>query len=152
MYIFVYYPMFGCDLDGMREIKLNCGRCRYGDCFRTNIFGTTNVFFSSTGAAKIILNNEGENFTKRYIKSVGEIVGDNSVLCASTQRHKLIRSRLANLFSLSSLSIFTKQFDQLVLENLSDWEHKAATVVVLREALKVILFFYNYLYYYKYVR
>ncbi|ESR38694.1 hypothetical protein CICLE_v10027097mg [Citrus x clementina] len=91
----------------------------------------------NTGAAKIILNNEGENFTKRYIKSVGEIVGDNSVLCASTQRHKLIRSRLANLFSLSSLSIFTKQFDQLVLENLSDWEHKAATVVVLREALKV---------------
>lgn len=144
--------MFGYDLDGMREIKLNCGRCRYGDCFRTNIFATTNVFFSSTGAAKIILNNEGENFTKRYIKSVGEIVGDNSVLCASTQRHKLIRSRLANLFSLSSLSIFTKQFDQLVLENLSDWEHKAATVVVLREALKVILFFYNYLYYYKYVR
>lgn len=109
------------------------------------------MFFSSTGAAKIILNNEGENFTKRYIKSVGEIVGDNSVLCASTQRHKLIRSRLANLFSLSSLAIFTKQFDQLVLENLSDWEHKAATVV-LREALKVILFFYNYLYYYKYVR
>ncbi|KAH9662731.1 cytochrome P450 family 722 subfamily A polypeptide 1 [Citrus sinensis] len=138
-------PLIGETLQFMAAINSSQGfyqfiqvrHLKYGDCFRTNIFATTNVFFSSTGAAKIILNNEGENFTKRYIKSVGEIVGDNSVLCASTQRHKLIRSRLANLFSLSSLSIFTKQFDQLVLENLSDWEHKAATVVVLREALKV---------------
>lgn len=111
---------------------------RYGDCFRTNIFGNTQVFFSSKEAAKIILSNEGENFTKKYMKSIAELVGNHSVLCAPPEHHKMIRTRLANLFSTSSLSNFIKQFDELILQSLPTWEKKG-TVVVLREALAVNL-------------
>ncbi|KAJ4714205.1 putative Cytochrome P450 [Melia azedarach] len=111
-------------------------RLKYGDCFRTNIFGNTQVFFSSKEAAKIILSNEGENFTKKYMKSIAELVGNHSVLCAPPEHHKMIRTRLANLFSTSSLSNFIKQFDELILQSLPTWEKKG-TVVVLREALAI---------------
>ncbi|CBI19732.3 hypothetical protein VitviT2T_027758 [Vitis vinifera] len=110
---------------------------RYGNCFRTSIFGQTHVFVSSTESAKVVLNNEVGKFTKRYIKSIAELVGNESLLCASHQHHKLIRGRLINLFSTASISSFIKQFDQLIVTTLSGWEHKP-TVVVLHEALELI--------------
>ncbi|GMY28378.1 cytochrome P450 85A1 [Fagus crenata] len=109
---------------------------RYGNCFRTNLFGETHVFVSSTESAKAILNNELGKFTKRYIRSIAELVGDQSILCASYQHHKMIRSHLANLFSTNSISMFIKQFDKLMVETLSGWEH-GSTVVIHDEALKI---------------
>lgn len=111
-------------------------RLRYGNCFKTNIFGETHVFASSTESAKIVLNNDLGRFTKRYIKSIAKVLGDQSLLCASPQQHKLIRNRLTNLFSTTSIAVFVKQFDELVVSALSRWEHKA-TVIILDEALKI---------------
>ncbi|KAJ7957775.1 putative Cytochrome P450 [Quillaja saponaria] len=111
-------------------------RLRYGNCFKTKIFGETHVFVSSTESAKAILNNDMGKFSKRYIKSIAELVGHQSLLCSSHQHHKLIRNRLLNLFSTNSLSSFVEQFDELVVKTLSNWEH-GSTVVILDEALKI---------------
>ncbi|XP_062164443.1 abscisic acid 8'-hydroxylase 3 [Alnus glutinosa] len=137
-------PLIGETLQFMASINSGRGfydfvrvrRLRYGNCFRTNLFGETHVFVSSTESAKAILNNDLGKFTKRYIRSIAELVGDQSLLCAAHQEHKLIRSRLATLFSTSSISVFIKQFDELVVETLRGWEH-ASTVVVLDEALEI---------------
>ncbi|WMV27652.1 hypothetical protein MTR67_021037, partial [Solanum verrucosum] len=110
----------------------------YGNCFKTNIFGQTHVFISSTEAAKKILSNEGGNFTKRYIKSIAKLVGDQSLLCASHQQHKIIRSHLSSLFSTTSLSTMVRQFDELTVNNLSNW-HKKSSIIILHEALKITL-------------
>lgn len=136
-------PLMGETLQFMAAINSSKGfydfvrvrRLRYGKCFKTNIFGETHVFVSSTESAKTILNNELGRFTKRYIRSVAEVVGDQSLLCAPQQQHKLIRNRLSNLFSKSSLTHFIKRFDQLIINQLTSWEHQG-TVVVLDQALK----------------
>ncbi|KAK2657010.1 hypothetical protein Ddye_010062 [Dipteronia dyeriana] len=113
-------------------------RClRYGNCFKTNIFGQTHVFFSSTETAKLILKNDSGKFTKRYLRSIAQLVGDKSLLCASPDHHKLIRHRLNNLFTTKSLSLFIKQFDELIIATLSGWDQDGGTVVVLKEALKI---------------
>ncbi|GLT41087.1 hypothetical protein SLA2020_151770 [Shorea laevis] len=109
---------------------------RYGHCFKTNIFGETHVFVSSTESAKAILNNELGKFTKRYIMSIAQLVGDQSLLCASYQHHKFLRSRLLHLFSASSVALLVKQFDNLIVNTLSGWGD-GGTVVVLKEASKV---------------
>ncbi|XWS14545.1 hypothetical protein CRYUN_Cryun35bG0019100 [Craigia yunnanensis] len=109
---------------------------RYGHCFKTNIFGETHVFVSSTESAKAILNNDMGRFTKRYIKSVAELVGSQSLLCASPKHHKLLRGRLINLFSTNSISLLVKQFDELIVNALGTWED-GGTVIVLDEALKI---------------
>ncbi|KAG6785755.1 hypothetical protein POTOM_007339 [Populus tomentosa] len=111
-------------------------RLRYGNCFKTNILGLAQVFVSSTESAKIILNNESGKFTKRYIKSIAELVGDQSLLCASHGHHKLIRSCLTHLFSTSSISVFIKQFDELVVKSLSTWQD-GDTIVVLDQATEI---------------
>ncbi|KAJ8555563.1 hypothetical protein K7X08_013059 [Anisodus acutangulus] len=113
-------------------------RLKYGNCFKTNIFGQTHVFISSTEAAKKILRNETGNFTKRYIKSIAELVGDQSLLCASHHQHKLIRSHLSALFSTASLSSMVKQFDELTVNNLSTW-HNKSSISILHEALQITL-------------
>ncbi|XP_057531278.1 abscisic acid 8'-hydroxylase 1 isoform X2 [Amaranthus tricolor] len=111
---------------------------RYGNCFKTHIFGETNVFVSNTESAKEILSNDLGKFTKKYIRSIGEVVGSQSLLCASHQNHKLLRSHLLDLFTSNSISHFTTQFDELVVNTLSTWE-RMDHVFILDEALKMTL-------------
>ncbi|OIT34445.1 PREDICTED: abscisic acid 8'-hydroxylase 2 [Nicotiana attenuata] len=139
-------PFIGETIHFMAAINSNKGfydfvkvrRLKYGNWFKTNIFGQTHVFISSTKAAKKILSNEGENFTKRYIKSIAKLVGDQSLLCASHEEHKLIRSHLNTLFTTASLSSMVRQFDELSVNNLSTW-HQRSNVTILHEALKITL-------------
>ncbi|XP_055835713.1 abscisic acid 8'-hydroxylase 4 [Solanum dulcamara] len=139
-------PIIGETIQFMAAINSNKGfydfikirRLKYGNCFKTNIFGQTHVFISSREAAKNILNNEGGNFTKRYIKSIAKLVGDQSLLCASHQQHKLIRCHLSSLFSTTSLSTMVRQFDELTVNNLSTW-HQKSSIIILHEALKITL-------------
>ncbi|CAL0318999.1 unnamed protein product [Lupinus luteus] len=111
-------------------------RLRYGNCFKTKLFGETHVFISRTESAKVILNNEGGKFSKKYIKSIAELVGSDSLLCAAQQHHKLIRCRLFNLFSTASLASFVKLFDAMVLEAMSSWSC-GSIVVIQDETLKL---------------
>lgn len=113
---------------------------RFGNCFKTNLFGETHVFVSSTESAKKVLSNESGKFTKKYIRSIGELVGTQSLLCASHQHHKMLRSHLNPLLSTSSLSNFVIQFDELIVESLSEWKHRDC-IILLDEALKVSLYF-----------
>ncbi|KAL5558000.1 hypothetical protein UlMin_034211 [Ulmus minor] len=138
-------PLIGETLQFIAAIKSGKGfydfvrlrRLKFGSCFKTNLFGETHVFVSSTESAKMILNNESGNFTKRYLRSIAALVGNQSLLCANPQHHKILRSRLSNLFCLSSLSRLVKQFDMLIVENLRSWEHRSTNIVVLDEALKI---------------
>ncbi|BAT77746.1 hypothetical protein LR48_Vigan09g026100 [Vigna angularis] len=110
-------------------------RLRYGKCFKTKLFGETHVFISGTESAKVILNNE-EKFSKKYMKSIAELVGRDSLLCATHQHHKLIRGSLFSLFSTQSLSSFVKLFDSLLLEATTSW--KSGSVLVIQdETLKL---------------
>ncbi|WVZ21144.1 hypothetical protein V8G54_008466 [Vigna mungo] len=110
-------------------------RLRYGKCFKTKLFGETHVFISGTESAKVILNNE-EKFSKKYMKSIAELVGRDSLLCATHQHHKLIRASLFSLFSTQSLSSFVKLFDSLLLESTTTW--KSGSVLVIQdETLKL---------------
>ncbi|KHN22236.1 Abscisic acid 8'-hydroxylase 2 [Glycine soja] len=116
-------------------------RLRYEKCFKTKLFGETHVFISSTESAKVIVNkeNEGGKFSKRYIKSIAELVGADSLLCAAQQHHKLIRSHLFSFFSTDSLSSFVQLFDSLVLEATPTWTC-GSVVVIQDETLKVYIY------------
>ncbi|KAK8696178.1 hypothetical protein V6N13_001315 [Hibiscus sabdariffa] len=122
---------FGIEPDVMDELFI-----RYENCFKTNIFRETHVFVRSTASAKTIPNNELERFTKRYIKSIAELVGNRSLLCASPHHHKLLCDRLVNFFSSNFVSLLVKLFDPLIVDALNAWED-GVTVIVLDEALKI---------------
>jgi cytochrome P450 family 26 subfamily A len=122
------------------ELRCVCLQCRYGNCFKTKLFGETHVFISSKESAKVILRNEGGKFSKKYMKSISEILGPDSLLCAAEQHHKLIRSHLFSLFSAHSLSSFVQLFDQLVIETTSTWTC-GSLLIIQDEALKVRIYY-----------
>ncbi|KAJ8772698.1 hypothetical protein K2173_027875 [Erythroxylum novogranatense] len=138
------FPLIGETLQFMAAINSGEGfynfvrarHLRYGNCFRTNIFGETHVFVSSAESAKAILNNESGNFTKKYIKSIAKLVGDQSLLCASSHHHKLLRNHLLPLFSTTSVSLFVQQFDELIMTSIENWGKKGS-VIVLDQALQI---------------
>ncbi|CAJ1973285.1 unnamed protein product [Sphenostylis stenocarpa] len=138
------FPFVGETLQFMAAINNTKGvyefvqvrRLRYGKCFKTKLFGETHVFISSTESAKVILNNEGGKFSKSYMKSIAELVGRDSLLCAAHQHHKLIRASLFTLFSTDSLSSLVKLFDSLVLQATTSWK-SGSLLVIQDETLKL---------------
>jgi len=61
-------------------------------------YSEEHTFISGTESAKVILNNE-DKFSKKYMKSIVELVRRDSLLCPAHQHHKLIRSSLFSLFA-----------------------------------------------------
>ncbi|KAJ0989064.1 hypothetical protein J5N97_007420 [Dioscorea zingiberensis] len=109
---------------------------KYGSCFKTSIFGGTHVFISSTEAVKLILSGDSLDFSKRYISSIAELLGDQSLLCASKENHKIVRHRISNLFNLDSFSSSINFFDELTLKTMAQWEQRKSGLV-LDDAMKI---------------
>lgn len=91
---------------------------------------------ASVEAAKVVLGGDFVRFTKGYMRSIGELVGEQSLLCATQQHHRFIRHRLSELFTVDSISLFIKQFDQLTMVTLEEWDSKPH-LIVLTDTLKV---------------
>ncbi|KAJ1684816.1 hypothetical protein LUZ63_016206 [Rhynchospora breviuscula] len=109
---------------------------KYGDCFRTEIFGKTHVFISRSKVAKSLLGSESLNFSKRYIKSIGELLGKESMLCSSHEHHAFLRHHVSNLFALDSFASFAEYFDELTVQILEEWKRKEH-IVVFDEAMEL---------------
>ncbi|XP_020097251.1 abscisic acid 8'-hydroxylase 2 isoform X2 [Ananas comosus] len=109
---------------------------RYGNCFKTNLFGGTHVFVSSVEVAKALLGSESVDFPKRYIKTVATLLGEESLLCSSHEHHKFLRRQIASLFTLDHLSSSVRMFDELTVETMRVWKEKRC-VIVLDYALKI---------------
>lgn len=93
---------------------------------------------SSIVAVRTLLGHESPDFSKRYIRSITELVGDQSLLCASHEQHKFIRRHISCLFKLDSMDSTVRKFDELVIHTLRGWEQKD-TVLVLSDAMKVAI-------------
>ncbi|CAA7401983.1 unnamed protein product [Spirodela intermedia] len=111
-------------------------RLRYGNCFKTSIFGKTQVFVSTTSAAKAVLGGDSVGFSKMYMRSISELLGKQSLLCASPENHRRLRRRMSTLFNTQSLEASVRTFDGLTVEALGKWK-QGQTMVVLEEALKI---------------
>lgn len=110
---------------------------RYGGpCFRTSLFGATHVFVSSPDAARSLLHAAG--FSKRYVHTVADLLGEHSLLCASSHAaHRALRRAVAPLFNAQATASLAANFDALTRRIIkSDWA-TTRTVVVLDAALDV---------------
>ncbi|PUZ64400.1 hypothetical protein GQ55_3G141100 [Panicum hallii var. hallii] len=109
-------------------------------CFRTALFGATHVFVSSTDAARSLLAAEPAGFSKRYVRTVADLLGEHSLLCASHAAHRSLRRAVAPLFNARATASFAAAFDALTLRLMRDWAStsgSSAAVVVLDAALGV---------------
>jgi cytochrome P450 len=116
---------------------------RYGPpCFRTSLFGRTHVFVSSPDAARALLAAaDSAAFSKRYVRTVADLLGEHSLLCASHERHRSLRRALAPLFfNAQTTASLAASFDALTVQAISGWSFSpssSSVVVVLDAALGI---------------
>lgn len=112
---------------------------RYGPpCFRTALFGATHVFVSSPDAARSLLAaDHAAGFSKRYVRTVADLLGEHSLLCASHAAHRALRRAVAPLFNAQATASLAANFDALTRRVIErDWT-TCSTVVVLDAALDI---------------
>ncbi|RCV16168.1 hypothetical protein SETIT_3G116300v2 [Setaria italica] len=113
-------------------------------CFRTALFGATHVFVSSPAAARSLLAAEPAGFSKRYVRTVADLLGEHSLLCADHAAHRSLRRAVAPLFNARATASFTAAFDALTRGLMRDWlalatcrSPSSSSVVVLDAALGI---------------
>lgn len=107
-----------------------------GPCFRTSLLGATHVFVSSADAARSLLGAEPAGFSKRYVRTVAELLGEHSLLCASHATHRALRRAVAPLFNAQATASLAATFDGLTRRLMKrDWRSSTGAVVVLDAAL-----------------
>ncbi|CAN6358841.1 unnamed protein product, partial [Urochloa humidicola] len=114
-------------------------------CFRASLFGATHVFVSSPSAARSLLAADaaGVAFSKRYVRTVAELLGEHSLLCAASHAsHRSLRRAVASLFAAPAAATFAASFDALTHRLMRDWSAStgatgAGAVVVLDAALGI---------------
>ncbi|XP_066335471.1 abscisic acid 8'-hydroxylase 4-like isoform X1 [Miscanthus floridulus] len=113
---------------------------RYGPpCFRTALFGATHVFVSSPDAARSLLAaDHAAGFSKRYVRTVADLLGEHSLLCASHAAHRALRRAVAPLFNAQATASLAANFDALTRRLIKrHWTTTTSTVVVLDAALDI---------------
>ncbi|KAK9284946.1 hypothetical protein L1049_024128 [Liquidambar formosana] len=111
--------------------------CWYGKWFKTRIFGKIHVFVPSTEGAKRILANDFVEFNKGYLKSMADAAGHKSLFAVPHESHTRIRRLLSDTFSMTSLSIFVKKFDNMLCERLKKLEADGKSFRVIDFTLKL---------------
>jgi cytochrome P450 len=114
-------------------------------CFRTPLFGATHVFVSSHAAARSLLAAEPAGFSKRYVRTVADLLGEHSLLCADHAAHRSLRRAVAPLFNARATASFATAFDALTRRLMRDWlalatclsPSSSSSVVVLDAALEM---------------
>lgn len=127
----------------MRSNEFNI--IRYGQWFKTRIFGKIHVFLPSVEAAKTVFTNDFVLFNKGYVKSMGDAVGKKSLLCVPREAHGRIRRLLSDPFSMNSLSKFVQKFDSMLSGRLEKLENSGKSFRVLEFSMKVTILFLLYL-------
>ncbi|KAJ1261170.1 hypothetical protein BS78_09G007300 [Paspalum vaginatum] len=115
---------------------------RYGrPGFRTALFGHTHVFVSSADAARSLLASEHRGFSKRYVRTVADLLGEHSLLCASHDAHRSLRRAIAPLFNAQATASLAASFDALTRHLIMrDWSSSSGSAVVVLDAALGITF------------
>ncbi|KAI4325463.1 hypothetical protein MLD38_030861 [Melastoma candidum] len=115
-------------------IKLR--RLWHGKWFKTRLFGKIHVFVPTTDGAKQVFSSDFVQFNKGYVKSMGDAVGKNSLLCVPHENHKRIRRLLSDPFSMNSLSKFVTKIDTMLSERMKELERGGKSFALLDFSMK----------------
>uniref|UniRef100_A0A7N0RGM4 Cytochrome P450 724B1 n=1 Tax=Kalanchoe fedtschenkoi TaxID=63787 RepID=A0A7N0RGM4_KALFE len=96
---------------------------RYGKVFRSHLFGWPTVVSCDLELNTFVLQNEGKLFSANYPKAMLGILGNQSILMASGEIHKKMRSVTVG-FANSSRSAprFLSWVERLATEMMDRWE------------------------------
>ncbi|KAE8735860.1 Cytochrome P450 90B1 [Hibiscus syriacus] len=98
---------------------------RYGNIYKSNLFGEKTIVSADAGLNKFILQNEGRLFECSYPRSIGGILGKWSMLVLVGDMHRDMRIISLNFLSNARLKTrLLREVEKHTLLVLSSWKEK----------------------------
>ncbi|KAI5651178.1 hypothetical protein M9H77_37183 [Catharanthus roseus] len=101
-------------------------RCsRYGNIFKSHLFGTPTIVSCDLELNTFILQNEEKFFKVYYPKPVKDILGKFSMIIVSGEEHKKLRSVAVNFITISKSSLdFLGYVEKLAIKVMEPWKNQ----------------------------
>ncbi|KAL3813840.1 hypothetical protein ACJIZ3_015108 [Penstemon smallii] len=113
---------------------------RYGNIFKSHLFGNPTIVSCDLELNKFILQNEGTLFQTGYPKPVHDILGKLSMMLVSGEVHKKLRSVAMSFINVSkSRPNFLHDIEKLSISYIDSWKGKKQ-VSFFKEAKEITLY------------
>lgn len=110
---------------------------RYGNIFKSHLFGSPAIVSCDLELNLFILQNEEKLFQTSYPKAIHGILGKYSLLLVSGDLHKKLRSVIVSFVGLSKFRTnFLECVEKMVLSMVDSWNDRRE-IVFFKEAKKV---------------
>lgn len=113
-------------------------RARFGDVFRTHLFGAPTVFLAGADANRWIFAGENDYLQNRWAAPVRRLLGPRSLSMIAGEEHRERRKVLAPHFTRASMERTIPMIERLTREHLARWPQEGEVVLVPR--LKALAF------------
>jgi cytochrome P450 len=126
------WPVIGESLDFVRSPRqfIATRRARYGDVFKTSVFGTRTVFLLGPDANRWIFTNDGTVLENRWNYAARRLLGDTVVSKLTGKAHKDRRRLLAPHFTRAASARFSPRVRELARQHLRDWSERGGALNV----------------------
>ncbi|KAJ7558248.1 hypothetical protein O6H91_04G030500 [Diphasiastrum complanatum] len=99
--------------------------CRFGDVFKSHIFGYPTVISMNAEITKFVLQNEGRLFQANYPKSLSEVLGKYNIFSINGKLHKRMRVTALSFMNTGMLKDhLLHDVEEYVKRNLSTWKNR----------------------------
>eukprot|EP00253_Pinus_taeda_P036186 PITA_36186 len=112
---------------------------RYGDVFKTHIFGQPTIIMASVEANQFVFQNEGRLFKSAYPEAFVSILGENNIVEIHGPMHLKLRKLGLSLVGTPNLKATLLQaVEKQVVESLDTWEE--GNIIQVKEETTKITF------------
>ena len=116
-------PLLGETLDFFRDPDFQTKRRKkYGDIFKTHIFGRPTVVMTGAEANQFLFRNENKYVRSTWPKSTRTLLGSNSLAVQSGNIHTSRRKLLFQAFQPRALASYISTIEKITDSYLENWE------------------------------
>ena len=94
---------------------------KYGNVFKTNIFGSPTIMMIGADANRFVFSGENQNFIIQWPKTVSELLGPASLATQTGSIHQTRRKLLAQAFLPRALASYTPTMVEITNSYLQKW-------------------------------
>lgn len=94
---------------------------RYGDVFKTHMFGSPCIFVAGPKATKMLTLAGSHIFDAAHVGNVEAVTGDRSILAVRGEEHKRIRKITNEILGVESIKTYVERVEKIALQALDTW-------------------------------
>ena len=97
---------------------------KYGQIFKTHIFGSPTVVAIGAEAMRFVLTNENQYFSSNWPYSTATLLGESSLSVQQGAEHQSRRKLLSHAFQPKALASYLSQMQPIILSYLQKWQRQ----------------------------